>query len=559
MSKKVKIILASILILFFGFFLVAEWWVEAIFLDIINKNPDRAYDISYDDLDLHTFFKGLTLKSAAITPLHVSDSSTAIHGKVEHIEVNGIRWRDLLFLKQANIRQLIFIRPEFQISVVQQPANQQPKKEKESTKGIQGLFRDILSRGEIHSFRLEHGSVEARRASDSMLIGRVQNLILEAKDIETDSLKVKNLIPFQVSGFFISLDSTYIHLNEYTELRTGYLEYHKDNSEFQLNNISLSFTKDKLEVSNIVGEQTDLIEVEVKLLQINQLDAQSNLYSDLDIRAKSILIDGLILKDFRDKNKPRPLDTEKPMFEGMVESMPIPLKVDSIIIRNSDIYYTELGENKSEAGTIHFADLNGSIVNVTTIPEFKEEYKSFNANFNTKLNQGAKMSVALEVPYEKEVFNLHVRVGSFNLGDLNTTIIPLADIEVTSGIAHKIDFQMNAERTESSNVLTVDYDNLGLEVLKDYGYAHNKRGLISSIANSAIRKENMPDTKHYHIAEYKSYRNIYRGPFNFMWESAKEGMLYIVPTGAAGLLLGNPEKKAEKKQEKETKKKKKKS
>ncbi len=91
MSKKVKIILASILFLFFGFFLVAEWWVEVIFLDIINKNPDRAYNISYDDLDLHTFFKGLTLESAAITPLHVNDSSTAIYGKVKHIEINGIR------------------------------------------------------------------------------------------------------------------------------------------------------------------------------------------------------------------------------------------------------------------------------------------------------------------------------------------------------------------------------------------------------------------------------------------------------------------------------------
>jgi len=556
MKRKIKIILISILLVVVGFFFIAEWWVEAIFLDIINKNPDRAYDISYEHLDLHAFFKGLTLESAAITPLHVSDTSTTIHGKVKHIEISGIRWRELFFAKKANVRQLIFIRPEFQISVVHQPTDQHRKKEKESKRGIQDLFGDILTRGEIRSFRLEQGSVEARNASDSLLIARVHNLILEAKNIETDSIQVKNLIPFEVSGFFISLDSTYFYLNEYTELRTGYLEYHADNSEFQLNNISMSFTKDKLEVSNIVGEQTDLIEAEIKLLQISQLDAQSNLYSDLDIRAKSIVIDGLVLKDFRDKNKSRPPDTEKPMFEGMVKSMQVSLKVDSIIIRNSDIYYTELGENKSKPGTIHFAELNGSIVNVTTIPEFQKEYKSFNANLNTKLNQGAKMSIALEVPYENEVFNLHVTIGRFNLGDLNPTIIPLADIEVTSGIAHKIDFKMNARRTEAANVLRVDYDSLGLTVLKDYGYAHNKRGLISSIANSAIRKTNMPDTKHYHVPEYNSFRNIYRGPFNFMWESAKEGMLYIVPTGAMGLLVGNPEKKAEKKQKKEAKKKK---
>ncbi len=385
---------------------------------------------------------------------------------------------------------------------------------------------------------------------------KVVNLSLEANEIQTDSIQAKNLIPFQLTDFSSSLDSAYFHLNDYTELRTGFIKYHSKNSEFQLNNLSMTFTEERMAVSDIVGEQTDLIEADIKKLVINGLDAQSNLYTDIDIRAKRILIDGLVLKDFRDKNKSRPPDTEKPMFEGMVKSMQIPLKVDSIIIRNSDIYYTELGENKSKPGTIHFADLNGSIVNITTIPEFQEEYKSFNANLNTKLNQGAKMSIALEVPYEKEVFNLHVTIGRFNLGDLNPTIIPLADIEVTSGIAHKIDFKMNAWRTEASNILRVDYDSLGLTVLKDYGYAHNKRGLISSIANSAIRKTNMPDTKHYHVAEYNSFRNIYRGPFNFMWESAKEGMLYIVPTGAMGLLVGNPEKKAEKKQKKEAKKKK---
>ncbi len=559
MSKIVKIILASILIIFLGFFLIAEWVVEVVFLDIINKNPERAYDISYDDLDLHAFFKGVTLESAAITPLHAGDSSTTIYGKVKHIEVNGIKWREFFFSKNVNIRQLIFIRPEFEIFMVQQPENQHQKKKKESTKGIQGLFGDILSRGEIHSFKLEHGSVEVRNAADSTFIGSVQNLILEANDIETDSIQVQNMIPFKMSGFYSSLDSVVVQLNEYTELRIGFIEYHQENSEFQMNNVSMAFTKDRLEVSQIVGKQFDLIEVAIKQLRISQLDAQSNLSTDMDIRAKSILIDGLILKDFRDKNKARPPDTEKPMFEGMVESMPIPLKVDSIIIKNSDIYYTELGENKTEAGTIHFADLNGSIVNITTIPEFKAEYKTFNASLSTNLNQGARMDIALEVPYEKEVFNLNVTVGRFNLADLNPTIIPLADMEVASGIAHRIDFQMNAGRTEASNILRVDYDSLELEVLKDYGYAHNKRSLISSIANSAIRKSNMPDTKHYHVAEYQSFRNIYRGPFNFMWESAKEGMLYIVPTGATGLLIGNPEKKAEKKQAKETKKKKKKS
>ena len=86
-------------------------------------------------------------------------------------------------------------------------------------------------------------------------------------------------------------------------------------------------------------------------------------------------------------------------------------------------------------------------------------------------------------------------------------------------------------------------------MLDGHSGEHDKKGLVSLMANSAIRRHNLPDQGHYIVADYQSFRNIYRGPFNFMWESIKEGLLYIVPTGASGILLGDPEKKAEKAQE----------
>jgi hypothetical protein len=550
MKKSIIAVLISLLVFIIVAITTAELYVEHIFSSIINENPERAYDISYDDLDLHAFFKGLTLESARITPLHVSDTATLVHGTVEYVDISGIRWRDLIFSRKANIRELTFIKPNFDIAIFEG----KKKKKSESSTSLSNLFGDILSRGEVQSFKLEKGSVEARHRSDSLLVIKIVNLTLEAFDIETDSIRAKHLIPFEISDFHSSLDSAYIHLNEYTEIRTGNFSYHRKNSELAFKNISLAFTKDPLEVSDLVGEQTDLIQADIRLLKISQLDAQSDLYVDLDIRARSVLIDGLVMRDFRDKNKPRPPDVEKPMFEGMVGSIPVPLKVDSIIIRNSDIYYSELAENKQEPGTVRFADINGSIINVTTIQEYQQQYQSFKATITSRLNQTANMNVALEVPYDHEMFSLQASVSAFNLDILNPTVKPMAGVEVTSGNAHKIDLKMNASRTQSTNTLVVDYDSLGLAVLKDRAHDYKKRGLISSIANSAIRHTNLPDHKHYQVAEYDSYRNIYRGPFNFMWETAKEGMLFIVPTGATGILIGDIEKKAKKKQKKQIKK-----
>jgi hypothetical protein len=267
-----------------------------------------------------------------------------------------------------------------------------------------------------------------------------------------------------------------------------------------------------------------------------------------------MLIDEFEMTDFRDKNKQRPPDSEKPMFSGMVKNIPISLKVDSIHISDSHIYYSELGENKQAAGTLHFADIDGTISTFTTIPEFQDSLQSFAINITTKLNQRASMAMSLEVPYHQESFKMHTSIGVFKLGALNTTLKDLAGVEVTSGNIHKINLQMDAGNTVSSNVLVMDYDSLGLAVVTDYHKDYKIKPLISTIANGAIRKTNLPGEKHYQIAEYQSYRNIYRGPFNFMWGTVKEGMMLLVPTGATGILLGDIEKKSRKKQKKEIEK-----
>ena len=110
---------------------------------------------------------------------------------------------------------------------------------------------------------------------------------------------------------------------------------------------------------------------------------------------------------------------------------------------------------------------------------------------------------------------------------------------------------MNAGSTESSNILTFDYQDLTLEIMKDDQNQEEKKGLLSLIANSAIRHNNMPDNNNYRVAEYQALRNIYRGPFNFWWETIKEGMLHIFPTGISRILMGNQEKQPQKDEKKQ--------
>ena len=79
----------------------------------------------------------------------------------------------------------------------------------------------------------------------------------------------------------------------------------------------------------------------------------------------------------------RPPDAEKPMFKGMVDAIPITLKVDTILLDDAQVVYTELGEGKSEGGTLGFEQINGTITRLTTLPEEQSRYESSSSRGNS--------------------------------------------------------------------------------------------------------------------------------------------------------------------------------
>ena len=48
----------------------AEIWIKSNFQAKINSNPDRAYNITYSEIELNFSFDGITLKKVAIEPLN---------------------------------------------------------------------------------------------------------------------------------------------------------------------------------------------------------------------------------------------------------------------------------------------------------------------------------------------------------------------------------------------------------------------------------------------------------------------------------------------------------
>jgi len=120
MNKTVKRILIAVGILFLlsqGM----EWWVEYRFQRIINRKPDRAYDIQYKNFDVHSFFKGVTLEEVGIVPVSIDSGATVIRGTVSYAQLTGMKWYELAFARRLNINSILFERPMFKVTLSSHP------------------------------------------------------------------------------------------------------------------------------------------------------------------------------------------------------------------------------------------------------------------------------------------------------------------------------------------------------------------------------------------------------------------------------------------------------
>ena len=522
MNKALKYFLIAVATLF----ILAkglEWWLEYTFESTINSNPDRAYNITYDDFDLHTFFKGITLYEVLIEPLK-TDSGTTILGKVDYATISGLVWVDFLVNKSLHIDEISFIKPVFEVTIGTSKSN------KTGENSIQNLFQDILTRGDLTNFRIENGSIVLKDHTSKATFGNFSKINVSALNLKTDSVQLKHIIPFKMDDLNVSVEGIEYKLaNDQLFLLSG-MRYNLRKKELLFNDISLKYTKDWVLVSEQIKVQKDMVEFELKELRIENLEPSSSFYSDLDINAEKIIVNELQIAFRKNKNYDRPPDQFKPTFRGIIDSLPIELNIDSILISNSAITYSELGVHKSKSGSIDITDINASIYGITNIPAQQQKINMAHIKAEAKLVGKTKLTADVSISYNKDAFDIKVQTGEIDLVKFNPTLVPLAGVEILSGQIKKIDFHMEGSEPYASNTLIFDYQELDVNIVSEKGVEKGKKKVVlSALANAAIRETNMPQDEKYRTATYQTERNIYRSPNVFVIKSLTEGVTYIAP------------------------------
>jgi hypothetical protein len=511
---------------------IFEKWLMRTLPDRINSNADRAYDILFEDVDIRLFSGSIELHQISLHPLQ-EGMATTMTGTMKSVRLGGVNMLDLIFSKVLDVQELRLEVPKFVLVKIDSVS----KKPADISKAFQGLFGDIVSRGVIHNVIINDGSGEFYTQSDSLRkFGSFEGFYISAVDLETDSVRLNYAIPFKLESIETRFKNLQINIGEDQTFTLGELNYDSKEDALDFFDLKLAYDDSNLAVAKRSDVQKDYIEVELKRLRIERINARSSIYGNWSIVAELITIDSLNLYDVRNKNKPRPKEPVKPMFEGMVELIPFPLEVDTIKVFNSQITYSEISEGKSDPGNLNFEQLSAVISRVISTDSLQSGDMAIHGE--AVLNGFAPMYMDVTVPYGRngteEKFHLKASVDPFSLPSLNGILGDLVSVNINSGSMEMLEITMNATPYSSSNFMKFHYKDLKLE-LRDED--KKKKKLMSTISNILISSNNLPENRNYKTATFQTERNIYRGTFNLIWESLREGMLEIAPGDLMQLLL----------------------
>lgn len=535
MLKKILIGLGILLVLGFAVVWGLELWLMKTLPEKLNANKERQYDVLFKEVDIQLFSGTILLEGISIEPLR-SGMPTTVSGSMNFLKLGQVEMLEFIFGDAVDIGELTLDRPVFTL-VREDSVNQEAS---EFSQAFQNLFGDLVSRGVIHNFTLVEGSGEFYTKSDTLKkFGSFDGFSIIAKNLKTDTVILTYAIPFRLESIQTRVQNLEINLESDLTFRIKDIQLDSKTESADLFGVSLKYDDSNLEASRRSEYQTDFIEIDLKHFRIDRLAANSNIYGNWSVVADKATMDSLVLHDVRNKNKPRPHEPEKPMFEGLVEKIPFPLILDTLVVINSSITYAEVGPGKSLPAELVFGDIQAEIYNLASVDSIQPEVMVINSK--AVLNKIAPVTMAVKVNYtkENESFSLVATATPFDLTGLSPVLQRLLEIKITSGRLHRLEMTMEAGRYMSGNTLTFDYEELEIEVLDS---SNKKKEFISKVANLLASKQNMPEYRNYRTARYTTDRNIHRGTFSYIWSSARDGIKEIVPSDMALILLPDSDK-----------------
>lgn len=316
----------------------------------------------------------------------------------------------------------------------------------------------------------------------------------------------------QVTGYYTDADK---NLNWYNA------GFNRNSNTFSLDSFSFTPT---LERDSFIAKQTfqtDYINFKTSTVSVGPVDID-NFIKDNKLNIGTATIDKFFFTDYKDKQLPFDAGIVKPLPVNMIKKIPQQLSIDTLLLTNANVEYTEVSEKTKKPGTIPVTRMTVRLINFKNYNIKPTDSLSIQAN--GYLMDTAWIRLRVKESYTDSLggFLMTFRMKPADLTALNSALIPLASAKLESGLLDTLSMRAVGREFLSLGEMKMFYHNLKVRLLKN-GDEKKKTfltGLISFLANSFVVKKNNSSR----IGQVFFIRDRNRSAINYLIKIAMSGM-----------------------------------
>ncbi|MCW3090233.1 MAG: hypothetical protein JWP81_1302 [Ferruginibacter sp.] len=267
-------------------------------------------------------------------------------------------------------------------------------------------------------------------------------------------------------------------------------------------------------------DQYNLVVNDIVLSGVNISKLISN--KELDVENASLQP---IIKIFNDRTLPPSGKSKVGNYpQQQIMKLPLPVYIHTVKINNASVSYRERAVKSKLIGNVFFTTINGTITNVTNIPERIKTNDLLKLNATAKFLGAGNLTTEWQFPLKTAsngTFKISGRMQELDAPTLNSILNPLAMASIKEGKIDEVAFSMDGTNYKAiANILFL-YHDLKLDVLKKDEEADlKKRGLVSLLANAIIKNDN---TNKANSKQINNDRDTTRSFFNLVWKTIYAG------------------------------------
>ncbi|MFH1937211.1 MAG: DUF748 domain-containing protein, partial [Bacteroidota bacterium] len=508
--------------------------------DLLSLKPDQAYPMILDSAYLINFSRFLSDSyppNLSISDLHITPIKPGNGRKQEPLTVElalpsfTIRQLDLeqvLFNRDLRIREILIAEPD--ITLHSHPNHTRKKssgkKPTSSHPELATPFRSMI----IENVRLTNGTFhyinERTDRPTQMNLDRINTTIRGFSYDSTHSRKAAATLFFCEDIELQTGRYSMITNDSMNTLSLAGLHLSTGNSTLAIDSFELTPNYSDYEYSRKLGYQTDRMQLSTVNIKMERLDFLT-LVEKRKIVAGLVIINGLVLDDYRDKRVEFPTWKRPPMIQEAIRKIVIPLVIDSVALSNGKVTYRE--QTGEEAGMIFFDRMEVLARNFTSDSLLISRGAELIADGSTYLMGKAKVEGEFRFPLQSPVdtFYFKGKANRMEITLFNPMVTHVTPVKITSGVVDSVNIHwMRGNGIYATGILDLYYHDLQVELLKEKQSFWNWTGteLLQLLVNMAVPQEN-PGYFNIHRSGYIwNRRDDEKGFFNFFWKSLLSGL-----------------------------------